>query len=201
MHSTFPQQAVELFQLLVSVGAMPGEDFSVDPSTGYWHLSDRTYHRLQQAYPEVDWETDLLPLVPPDDDDAIAALHAHLGIDFVPRLLVRVGQRIHTLPLRQACWYVRQLLAGVEQRTQINLYDRLRTQLNGVDQALLDYLLWHEGNPEPCGLWLEDVVLAAGGTPEDVHGAGAEVMLSERGMRLLATVWMGDYDVYGALAS
>lgn len=113
MHSTFPQQAVELFQLLVSVGAMPGEDFSVDPSTGYWHLSDRTYHLLQQAYPEVDWGADLLPLVPPDDDDAIGALHAHLGIDFVPRLLAQVRQRIQTLPLRQACWYVRQLLAGL----------------------------------------------------------------------------------------
>lgn len=201
MHPISSQQAVELFQILVAIGATPGEDFSVDTSTGQWSLSDRAYQLLKQVYPDVDWDADLSPISVVDHDQAIAVLHEHLGIDFVPRLLDCLHHRLNALPLRQAAWYMRQVLGGVEQRTHLSLYDLLHARLDAASRARLDYVLWHESHPEPCGLWMQDVILAAGGSVRDAQCLPAEVVLSERGMRLLAAVWMGDYDVYGALAS
>lgn len=200
MHQLAQQQAVELFQLLVNVGAVPGEDFSFDAETGLCGLSDRACDLLCQAYPDIDW-SDLFSSVTASDTAAIEALHAHLGIDFIPRILDTVRQRLYQLSLRQAAWYVREVLGGVEQRTQISLYTLLQDSLDLSSQARLEYLLWQEANPEPNAYWMVDLIMASGGTEADVQQNDTEVQLSERGMRLLAEVWMGDYDVYGALAS
>jgi hypothetical protein len=200
MHQLAQQQAVELFQLLVNVGAVPGEDFSFDSESGLCGLSDRARDLLCQAYPEIDW-SDVFSPVTESDDAAIEALHAHLGIDFIPRILDIVRQRLYQLSLRQAAWYVRQVLGGVEQRTQISLYTLLQDSLDLSSQARLEYLLWQEENPEPNAYWMVDLVMASGGTEEDVQQQDTTVQLSEPGMRRLAEVWMGDYDVYGTLAS
>lgn len=200
MHQLAHQQAVEIFQLLVTVGATPGEDFSFDAEMGVCGLSDRAHQLLQQAYPDIDWSDVLTPLPMDSDAQAIALLHEHLGIDFVPRILETVRHRLYQLPLRQAAGYLRQVLGGVEQRTHISLYLQLQPLLDDASQVRLDYLLFQESDPEPCDYWLTDLIVAAGGSEADVQFDGSGVLISESGLRRLAEVWLGDYDLYAALA-
>ena len=192
-------EAVSLFQLLVQAGAAPGKDFSFDAEQDACLVTERGYQLLKQHYPDLDWD-DLFDVYETDLKDAIAALHQRLGTNFTDRILDTLSWRIRELPMRQAAWYARQVLTGVEKRTGISLYTQLNHRLRLSLRARLECLLHPETQLEPCGEWISDLVQAAGGTPQDATIEGGEVVLTERGMRLLALVWGGGYDLYGELA-
>ena len=192
-------EAVGLFQLLVQAGAVPGKDFSFDAEQDACLVTERGYQLLKQRYPDFDWD-DLFDVYDAELNDAIAALHQRLGTNFVERILDALSWRIRELPMRQAAWYVRQVLTGVEKRTGISLYAQLNQRLRLSLRARLESLLHPETQLEPCGEWISDLVQAAGGTPQDVTIEGGDAVLTERGMRLLALVWGGGYDLYGELA-
>lgn len=184
--------AIELFRMLVDAGAKPGEEFSYDLGTGAAQISDRAFEKLQAAYPDVEWESicqrvELDPALPAE------YLNAHLGTDFVGRMLACIEQRIGELPPPQAAWYLQQVLGGVEQRTNVPMYVLLQRQLPLAKQALLETLLRQKA--EPCYLWIGDLVAAAGGKPEDVDTNGDEAALTENGLKLLTAVWTGEYDL------
>lgn len=185
--------AVDFFQMLVQAGAVPGEDFSCDGENQAFHLHERCYELLQLAYPEVNWD-EVFECSPYDPQSAIDALHEHLGVPFIDRLVASIQNRLRKLPDSQAAWYLRQLLGGIEQRTGLQLYPLIEEALPLAAQVRLSWLL-HYGEIEPCNLWLSDLVLAAGGTDEDVELSDDGCWVSERGMLLLETLWAGEYEL------
>lgn len=189
MHSA----AIELFQMLVHAGAKPGEDFSCDGESQAYRLSARCYELLQQTYPDIAWD-ELLTTAPYDPQPIVETLHETLGVPFVDRLLDRIHISLPELPDAQAVWYLRQLLNGVERRTGLLLYPLLESKLDLAAQARLEWLIRMEEG-EPCDRWLVDLILAAGGSPQDVELLEDGGWLTERGMTLLDTVWGGDYEL------
>ncbi|MBD2259174.1 hypothetical protein [Pseudanabaena sp. FACHB-2040] len=189
MHSA----AVDLFQMLVQAGAVPGEDFSCDGENEAFRLGERCHELLRHAYPDVDWD-DIFAPCPYDASPEIAMLHQHLGVPFVDRLLAQMHCRLQELPDAEAAWYLRQLLVGVEQRTGLLLYPLLTEEMTLSALARLEWLLRLE-DVEPCSFWLEDLILAAGGSPEDVQISENDCWLTEQGMDLLEMLWAGEVEL------
>lgn len=190
---------LELVQLLVQAGAIPGTDFSCDPERQAFWMNNRSYTLLRDSYPEVDWDEIFVgaQCAPP----AITALHEQLGVPFADRLADRIVQQFQTLPHDQVAWYLQQVFSGVERRTGIALYPLLANRLNLTELARLEWLLREEVAIAPCQTWIEDVILAAGGHPDDVEWQDGEIYLTEQGMKLLETVWMGEEEIEVALAN
>ena len=194
------QNSFELFKILVKAGATPGEDFSCSEEDGDCRLSERGYQLLKQTYPEIAWD-DITRVVTQDDKQAVEALHNHLGVDFTHRLLEQMRHRIANLPDAKAAWYLRQILGGVEQKTSISLHHRLSETLDLSRLLRVELLLRRqEEDLEPGGEWIADLVLSAGGDASDFELQQNEALLTERGLRLLATVWSGNHDLFAELA-
>jgi len=185
--------AIELFQLLVQAGAVPGDDFSCDGANRVYRLNQRCLHLLQQAYPEIDW-LDIMDIQEQSWQEIIAALHERLGVPFVDNLIARMEQRLQRLPEAQAAWYVRQILTGVEYRTGLALFPVLSDRLSLMDKARLEWVLRQE-NGQPGDEWIADLVLAAGGCPRDLYHMGDGLGLTEQGLHRLESVWAGDCEV------
>lgn len=185
------QAAVDLFQILVQAGAMPGEDFSCDPDQQAYHLNQRCYDLLQAAYPEVDW---LEILGDPQAGVAahIAALHQQLGHKFVDQIVERMTERLATLPDDSAAGYVQAVLIGVESATGITLYPFLMESLNLAEQARLEWLLRQAVEAIPGNECLQDIMQASGATAEEYSVEAGEVWLTEAGWQRLALVWDGE---------
>ncbi|MFE4104978.1 hypothetical protein [Almyronema epifaneia] len=204
----------ELFQLMVDAGAVPGRDFAFDEEKQAYWLSDRCYELLQTNYPAQDWQQTFSEAAPESaqplvDEEvelksaqqAIALLNQHLGVDFVERIIRYTCDRLKFLANEQAAWYLQQIVYGVEQRTGIPLYELLKAQLDLSTQARVEWLLREQQALTPCSEWMADLILAAGGSLQDFELIqGEEALLSERGIRLLAAVWMGDCDLYAEIA-
>ncbi|MEL6353386.1 MAG: hypothetical protein AAFR58_16790 [Cyanobacteria bacterium J06627_28] len=184
--------AIRLFQMLVEAGAKPGEDFSYDLKTASAQVSDRAFEKLKATFPDMDWES-ICERVEIDPTRAVEALNSFLGVDFVGRILTRIEERVDSLAPAEATWYLQQVLGGVEHHTRIPLYVLLQQQLPLSKQARLETLLRQPSTP--CYVWMSDLVLAAGGEPEDVELLGDEAMLTQRGLALLQSVWDGEYDL------
>jgi hypothetical protein len=193
------QDALNLFQILVQLGASPGTDFSFDAEGGVCSLTEHSYTLLKEAYPELDWD-DYVEVVERDPEEAIAAVHEHLGIDFIDRLIEQISFRLHTLPDGEAIWYLYQVLDGVEHKTGVPLYGVLQSRLGLTEQVRVERLLRQEGDAIPCGDWILDLVIAAGGHPSDVSIEFDDVLLTEEGMRRLASVWLGELNPFEELA-
>lgn len=176
--------------MLVQAGAVPGQDFSCDPDNHAYRLNEKCYHLLEEAYPEIDW-SELCITHEYDPSAIVESLHSHLGVPVVDNLISRIQLRLHTLPDAQAACYLRHLIGGIEQRTGLLLLPLLEAQLSLPAQARLEWLLRLE-EVEICHEWLMDLVLAAGGSAEDVALDGDSVLLTERGIVLLETLWSGD---------
>lgn len=195
MHS----EDIQLFRMLVEAGAQPGEDFSYDLSQGTCRINERGFILLQNAFPDIDWPR-ISSVSQPDLEAPVEALHQHLGVDFITELIVRIGQRLTQLPTNEAAWYAHQILGGVEQRTGIALYQLVQQRLPAEICQRLDQLL--KLTPiTPCNIWIEDLVIAAGGAPHDIEYDGTEVLLSEAGVALLNQVWTGELEIQDDMAA
>ncbi len=184
--------AIKLFRMLVEAGAVPGEDFSYDLQSSSAQISDRAFEKLKTAFPDVDWMS-ICDRVEVDPNLPAEYLNTYLGIDFVERILTRVEQRMSQLNPPQATWYLQQVLGGVEHRTNVPLYVLLQRQLPLDKQALLEKLLRQES--ESCYIWMQDLIEAAGGEPEDIEIDENEAALTQKGLALLTAVWTGEYDL------
>ncbi|MEM7063737.1 MAG: hypothetical protein AAF572_11305 [Cyanobacteria bacterium P01_B01_bin.77] len=195
MHS----EDIQLFRMLVEAGAQPGEDFSYDLSQGTCRINERGFILLQNAFPDIDWPQ-ISSMNQPDLDGPIDALQQHLGVDFTTELVARIKYRLAQLSTNAAAWYIHQILGGVEQRTGIALYQLLQQKLPVETCQHLDQLL--KLTPiTPCNIWIEDLVLAAGGAPHDIEYDGEEVLISEAGIVLLNQVWTGELEVQDDMAA
>ena len=192
------QHVVEIFQTLAKAGAVPGTDFSVDPTDGSLRMNQESYQLLTSLYPDVIWD-DVTDVIEPDLQSAIDAVHQHLGIDFVGNLLSQVHERLSELPQSQASWYLQQVLGGVQQRTGISLYDLLIRDVEASRFIYIESLLRSDVAVEPCHIWIGDLILSAGGEWGDFDFEEDEAMLTEQGLRLLATVWTGEENLYDHL--
>lgn len=184
--------AVKLFQMLVEAGATPGEDFSYDLQSASAQISDRAFEKLKVAFPDVDWMS-ICDRVEVDPNLPAEYLNTYLGIDFVERILTRIEQRLGELEPQQTTWYLQQILGGVEHRTNVPLYVLLQRRLPLDKQARLERLLRQEATS--CYIWMQDLIEAAGGEPEDVDIDDDEATLTQRGLALLTAVWTGEYDL------
>ena len=184
--------AIRLFRMLIEAGAKPGEDFSYDMHSSSAQISDRAFEKLKAAFPDIDW-TSISERVEVDPSLPIEYLNSYLGVDFVERILTRIEQRLIDLEPQQATWYLQQILGGVEQRTHVPLYVLLQRRLPLARQARLETLLRQASMP--CPLWMQDLIEAAGGSPEDIELSGDEAALTQRGLALLQTVWDGEYEL------
>lgn len=194
------QNSFELFKMLVKAGATPGEDFSCNGEEGNCSLSERGYQLLKRTYPDIDWD-DITHIVEHDDEQAVDLLHNHLGIDFTNRILDKISHRMAHLTDAKVAWYLQQVLWGVEQKTGVSLQKRLREKLDLARLLRVELLLRRqEEELEPCGEWIRDLVLAAGGDPGDFELQSDGALLTERGIRLLAAVWAGNSDLFAELA-
>ena len=191
--------AVELFQVLVEAGAIPGEDFSCNANDSTCRVTERAYRLLQEHHPEYDWDR-FSQITQRDPQQAIQAINAHLGINFVDRILDRMTYRLGELPSERAAWYLKQVLHGVEQKTGVSLYELLLETLNSRLRRYTETLLSEDAIAMPTGEWIGDLILAAGGSSDDFELQGEEALLTEQGMRLLAEIWLGDFDLYAELA-
>ncbi|MEO0869629.1 MAG: hypothetical protein AAFY17_14565 [Cyanobacteria bacterium J06642_11] len=191
---------VELFRMLVEAGAQPGQDFSYDLERGSCHINERGFILLQNAFPHIDWH-DIANLVERDMDAPVVALSQHLGVvNFAASVMESLERRLQVLPTNEAAWYVHQILGGIEARTGIALYQLIQRDSSHELCQQVDQLLGLTPIT-PCNVWIEDLVLAAGGTLEDVDYAGQEVLLSEAGVQLLTQVWAGELDVQDEMAA
>lgn len=187
------ESVVDLCQMLVQAGALPGEDFSCDGGQAALYLSERGYTLLQQTYPELDWSE--IFGNPYDHVEAeIAALHQQLGCPFVDNLLAAMGDRLATLSNAAAGHYLHHTLTGVETATGIALYPFLVEHLDLSGQARLEWLLRQPLHATQEVTWIQDLVVAAGGAPEDCHILRDQVLLTEVGWQLMAQVWQGEWD-------
>lgn len=184
------EAAINLFQLLVQAGAVPGRDFSCDKANQGFRLSERGLQLLTEAYPEVDWHDILLPA---DQTPIADQLQQLLGVSFVEQLLAFMQGRLKDLPDSQAAWYLRQIVIGVEERTELALLPLLQERLDLAGQARLEWLLRLPDEAiETCEDWIHDVILAAGGSAEDFEVSDqCEVWLTESGFERLSLVWQG----------
>lgn len=188
------QEVVRLVKMLIAAGAVIGKDFSCDPSAEALRLSDRGLEILERAYPDVNWK-DIAEVTHEDaSTEAAHNLHAELGVPFVDTVLDYIQQRLRELPDKEAAWYLHQLVHGVQQRTGVPLLSLLQQRLELSGQVRLEWLL-RQAEVTPCNQWLQDLVLAAGGAPEDVQVTSEDAFLSEKGLALLSTVWDGDYSI------
>ncbi|MGF1538224.1 MAG: hypothetical protein ACFB4J_17305 [Elainellaceae cyanobacterium] len=187
-----------LFQSLVKAGAIPGRDVSVGPNSASLQMNERGYAILQERHPNLAWQQVMVAENPAKT--AMAALHHRLGLDFTARLLELIMVQFNQLTEPQLVWYLQEMLGGVEERTGIALYDLLLQRLSPVEQVRVRYLLQYSTVAEPCSEWISDLVVAAGGDRADCYVDGDTVMVSEDGLRLLALVWVGAYDLYEQLA-
>ena len=192
------QHVVEIFQTLSRAGAVPGTDFSIDPTDGSLRMNQESYQLLTSLYPEVTWD-DVTAVVEPDHQAAIDAVHEHLGINFVDALLTRISSRLSELPKAQASWYLQQVLGGVQQRTGISLYDVLIKNVGVSRFIYIESLLSQDMATDPCHVWIGDLILSAGGESDDFEFDDEDAMLTEKGLRLLATVWIGEENLYDHL--
>jgi hypothetical protein len=189
------ESVVDLCQMLVQAGALPGEDFSCDGEQSAFYLSERGYALLQQTYPELDWSEVFGN--PYDHVEAkISALHQRLGSPFVDNLLAAMGDRLATLPDAAAGHYLYHILTGVEAATGIALYPFLVEHLDLPGQARLEWLLRQPLSASQTAnvTWIQDLVLATGGAPEDCQLLGDQVLLTELGWQLMDQVWQGEWD-------
>jgi len=193
------EEAVDFFRVLVEAGAIPGEDFSCSAEERTCRVSERAYRLLKQNYPERDWDS-VSQTVSRNPREAVEAIQAHLGIDFVDRILDRMTYRLGELPASKTTWYLKQILYGVEQKTSVPLYDLFMKGLSFNLYLYAQRLLEENATATPCGEWIGDLVLAAGGSADDFELHGEEALLTEQGMRLLAEVWLGEFDLYAELA-
>lgn len=192
------QHVVEIFQTLSKAGAIPGTDFSIDPSDGSLRMNQESYQLLTTLYPDVTWD-DVTDVVEPDYQAAIETIHQHLGINFVDTLLNRIDERLSELPKAQASWYLQQVLGGVQQQTGIGLYDALIKTVDVSRFIYIESLLQKDVAAEPCHVWIGDLILSAGGEVNDFEFEDDDAMLTEKGLRLLATVWSGEENLYDHL--
>ena len=193
------QHVVEIFQTLAKAGAVPGTDFSVDPSDGSLRMNQESYQLLTTLYPDVTWD-DVTDVIELDSQSAIDAVHQHLGTDFVDTLLAHVHERLSELPQGQASWYLQQILSGVQQRTGISLYEPLIRDVDASRFIYIESLLRGDVDVEPCQVWIGDLILSAGGAWNDFEFEDDDAMLTEQGLRLLATVWAGEENLYDHLS-
>jgi hypothetical protein len=187
------QDAVQIFRMLVEAGATPGEDFSCDLSSQSCRISERGFILLQSAFPEVDWHT-VVQVVERDMETPAHALNEALGLNFIARILQRTEERLQSLSQADAAWYVQQIFTGVEHRTGVSLYHFWQRQAGPVLQCQVDNL-FREPLATPCHHWIGDLIWAAGGEEDDYQIRGDDVLLSDRGMALLAQVWAGEYEL------
>ena len=97
------------------------------------------------------------------------------------------------MPQDQAAWYLLQILTGVKQRTSIDLYGVLVQKTADVSRFLyIESLLADNRRVSPCNLWIGDLIVAAGGCIDDFDYSNEDTVLTERGLRLLESVWTGD---------
>lgn len=185
------QAVADLFQLLVQAGAVPGQDFSCDPEQQAFHLNERCYALLQATFPEVDWR-DILGDPYAEIQEQIAALHHQLGCCFVDRLIAGMVQRLDTLTDDQAAGYVQAILVGVESATGIALFPFLKAALDLSRQARLEWLLRQQVVAIPGNECLQDLLQAAGATPEEYEVQAGEVWFTEAGWQRLSLVWDGE---------
>lgn len=184
---------VQLFRMLVEAGARPGEDFSYDMEQGNCHINERGFILLQNAYPAIDWG-EVVNVVQRDLDEPARALNEYLGTDFLASLLAMLQARLGQLEPPAAAWYLHQILGGVEQRTGILLYEIVQRDLPPEVAQRIDQLLQVTSLVQ-SNLWIEDLVLSAGGTPADISYDGPDILLSEAGVHLLNQVWIGELEV------
>ena len=195
MHS----ENIQLFRMLVEAGAQPGADFSYDLGQGTCHINERGFILLQSAFPDIDWH-EISSVVERDLEGPVQRLNQHLGVNFSAAIIRRLQQRLGQLPTNEAAWYAHQVLVGVEQRTGIPLYQLIQRDLPTATCQRLDQLL--KLTPiATCNVWLEDLVLAAGGSANDIEYDGEEVLLSEAGVTLLVQVWTGELTIQDELAA
>lgn len=187
-----------LFQSLVKAGAVPGRDISVGPGGASLQMSEHGYTILQEQHPDLAWQN--VTVAEDPAEAAMTTLHHHLGLDFTARLLSLIVGQLKRLTEPQLVWYLQEMLGGVEERTGIPVYDLLLQHLSPEAQIRLRYLLQYSTVAEPCSEWISDLIVAAGGDESDCCVDGDTIMVSERGLRLLALVWVGAYDLYEQLA-
>ena len=185
------QAAIDLFQLLLQAGAVPGEDFSCDFEQQAYHLNERCYHLLQATFPEVDW-LDILGSPHDRLESQVSALHQQLGHDFVDQLVLLMVQRLTTLPNDAAAGYVQAILVGVESATGITIFPFLQAALDLAAQARLEWLLRQETVIVPGDICLADLLQAAGATAQDYEVQSGETWLTESGWQRLSLVWDGE---------
>ncbi|MEM9816509.1 MAG: hypothetical protein AAF827_08940 [Cyanobacteria bacterium P01_D01_bin.6] len=185
------QAAIDFFQLLIQAGAIPGQDFSCDAEQQAYHLNQRCYNLLSQAFPHVDWQ-EILGDPDAATEQRIAALHQALGCDFVERLMALMVRRLATLPDGEAIGYLQAILVGVESATDIALFPFLQGALDLAGQARLEWLLRQAAAAVPGDACLVDLLQAAGATAQDYTVESNEIWLTESGWQRLSLVWDGE---------
>lgn len=127
-------------------------------------------------------------------------LEKHLGVDFFAKLLVQAKKRLPTLTDRQAVRYLLTIAAGVgERHPEIREFPRwflvnATAELTEARRQQLWELIESEAEFENCSHWLEDLLIAAGGSRYvHTHPDNPEDNLIDReGMLLLDQVYQGE---------
>lgn len=184
MHSA----VVDLFQLLVQAGAVPGQDFSFDAEQQACHLNERCYELLQAAFPDVDWPS-ILGDPYAELSEQIAVLHHQLGTDFISNIVNCIMRRLPLLPDDTAAGYVQAILVGVESATGIALFPFLHEALDLSGQVRLEWLLRQEQVMVPGDDCLQDLLQSVGAIAGDYVVQSGEFWLTEAGWQRLSLVW------------
>ncbi len=200
------QKAVEtLVEILVDKGHVPGKDFSIHPEGGLI-LSSHASESILEDVPEEFRDMLRAESLQAELPDAQAILEASLGVPFIANLLSRIETRIPTLTDAQAVGYLVSMGAGVEEKTQIELFPMLMYHIKSKFPERFK-VIWEnikaENWEKPGSEVGLDLIIAAGGESELLPHPeeSGEYIITRKGLQILASVFQGERNIYELIAA
>lgn len=183
------------FTVLVAEGKIPGVDFSLSEDEIFLedHCKDILDKQLAEYIDAInsvahiefeDMPEEGVMIGQEKADDAMSSAIQEIQEEFQGRLEFQLNERFQSITMPQLNWYLAHVVEGIK-HTGVDLNSYLHLRLG--DTFMLNL---YEMASEENLLWVEDLVLAAGGDKGDATiKKNGNVELTCRGMSLLNAVY------------
>jgi len=191
-----------MLDTLIDDGCELGKDISSVEKEGSRQLllSQKARETLVSYVPNEHHERVAQMFKDQEQEHPATMLEQHLGVEFFTQLLVQAKKRLPTLTDRQAVRYLLTIAAGVgERHPEIKdfplwfLANATADLTEGRRQQLWE-LMESDSEFEDCNHWLEDLLIAAGGS-NYIHphpDNPKDNLIDREGMLLLDQVYQGE---------
>ncbi len=191
-----------MLDTLIEDGCELGKDISSVEKEGsrQFLLSQKARETLLSYVPDEHHERAAQMFKDQEQEHPATMLEKHLGVEFFTQLLVQAKKRLPTLTDRQAVRYLLTIAAGVgERHPEIREFPNwflanATAELTEARRQQIWELMESEAEFEDCNHWLEDLLIAAGGS-KYIHAHPdnpKDNLIDREGMLLLDQVYQGE---------